>query len=213
MKTKSNKIISTLIGKAILTTVVLLGCNEISYSQQKLFNETPSNLGIAVASQISANGYGSEYNPMLYLKNGRKSYFIGPVIQKQKLNVSGVRFNYDYTIVGEDAQGNEAYNKNLELFCFFIAAYHHNALLGKRALWEERMANREYDGDFSKLHFQSIEIYGGFGLKIKLFKNIKWVNCLGLGGYTSFNFPGHLYYNANNIGLILKTGISFDIKK
>ena len=81
-------------------------------------------------------------------------------------------------------------------------------MLGVKTLWVERMTNRTYDGDFSKLRFSSVEAYTGVGLKIKLFKNWKWVNSVGLGGYTSFNFSHNLYYRANNIGLILKTGVA-----
>jgi len=199
-------------GKSLLLVLILLFITKQGQCQKPTIARN-ENLGFASSSMISANGYGGMYSPMVYYKKDRRSYFIGPIIQNQKLNFSGVQFNYDYTIAGEDAPGNEADNKNLELFCFVTAAYHYNAMLGKRALWEEHMANSEYEGQVCNLRFKSVEVYGGVGLKIKLFKNFKWVNCLGLGGYSSFNFPGHLYYNANSLGLILKTGISFDFKK
>ena len=199
-------------GKSLLLVISLLFITKQGLCQKHTI-ERNENLGFATSSMISANGYGGMYSPMLYYKKDRRSYFIGPIIQNQKLNFSGVQLNYDYTIVGEDVPETQPYNKNLELFCFFTAAYHYNAALGKRALWEEHMANSEYEGNVCNLRFKSVEVYGGVGLKIKLFKNFKWVNCLGLGGYTSFNSPDNLYYKANSLGLILKTGISFDFKK
>jgi len=197
--------------KLILAAIGLIFTTENAMCQQN----TPvrnENMGFSTSAMVSASGYGGRYVPMLYFKRNRQTYFIGPVIQNQKLNFAGFQFNYDYALVGEDAP-TKADNKNVELFCFFTSSYDFRALLGKRALWEEHMANSKYEGDPCKLRFKSVSMYGGIGLKIRILKNLKWINSIGAGGYTSFDFPGNLYYNASNLGLIIKTGISFDFKK
>ncbi len=213
MKNLKNKNVAILNrAKSILFGLSFLFIAEYGFCQGPVI-EHNQNLGFIASGMISANQYGGQYSPMLYYKKTRRTYSIGPIIQNKTLNLSGVQFNYDYTIVGEDAIGNEAYNKNLELFCFITTSYYRNASFGKKAVWEEHMANQGYEGDVCKLRFKSLEFFGGVGLKIKLFKNIKWVNSMGLGSSASFNFPGHLYHDAFNTGLILRTGISIDFKK
>ena len=202
-----------LTGKMFLLAMSLLFISHKGLSQYRKYNDHTENIGIAAMSSISANGYGGMYTPMLYYKKDRRTYFVGPVLQNQRLNLSGLQFNFAYTIAGQEARGNEAYNENLELFCFLTSSYYFNAYMGKRTLWEEKRTNSGYEGDLCKLTFKSVEVYGGVGLKLKIFKNCKWINSVGLGGYTSIDFPGHLYYNASNMGLILKTGISYDFAK
>ena len=175
-------------------------CQQSSFIQK-------GNFGLAASSMFNADGYGTQFLPAIYYKKNRNTYFIAPIVQKQKANVSGVQLNYEYTLVTPD----EADTKGIELFCFVTGLYQSNALLGKQTLHNEGVANPEYLGA-SQLHFKSAEAYTGFGLRIKLFKNVKWVNSIGAGGYASFNFPQHLYYADHNFGLYLKTGISIDLK-
>lgn len=213
MKTSQNKASDFFNkGKLLLLLTGLFLITENSFCQESYSNQK-AHFGIEISSTITANGYGIQYSPMISYKGERSSCYFGPMIQKQKMNLSGVQFNYDYVIVGNNVQGIEMYNSNLEVFLFCTTAYNKNAILGKRALQEEGMANDKYSGDFSKLRFQSVEAHAGMGLKITLFNNLQWINCIGVGGYTSFNFPNNLYYCSNNVGLLLRTGISFDLKK
>jgi hypothetical protein len=211
MKNLNIQIASPLIqGKLFLAAIsFIFSMNGICQKNMLVKNE---NIGIGATSMITADGYGGQYSPMVYYKKDRRSYFIGPVIQNKNFNVSGVQFNYDYTLAGEDATENETSNETLELFCFLTIIYQQQALLGSRTLWEESRTKQGYEGNAGKLQFKSLEVYSGIGLKIRLFKNFKWVSSIGVGGYTSFNFPGHMYYNASNLGLIIKTGVSFDLK-
>ncbi|HXB40324.1 MAG TPA: hypothetical protein VNZ49_07255 [Bacteroidia bacterium] len=215
MKTRTTKIISTLIGKSFATALLFLAFNNIAVAQKQ---STPKNLniGIGVMSQICANGYGSIYNPFLYLKNGRRSFYAGPVIQKRRANLSGFQFNFTYSLTGRDVAYGEGFNPNIELYTFITAGYNNNALLGKRTLWEENCVDpAARENNVCEIKFKSAELYAGVGLKIQFLKKFKWINSMGVGGYTSFGFPNHLqlYYNASNIGLILKTGISYDFVK
>ena len=202
----------SIVNKFTSKTIAIMLLSFVLIVEQGTCQQTASiqkgNIGLAVSSMFNADGYGVQYLPSVYYKKNRNTYFIAPLIQKQKANVSGVQLNYEYTLVAP----GEAYAKGLELFCFAAGLYQNNALLGKQALHNESLANCEYKGAF-QLHFKSVEAYAGFGLRIKLFKNVKWVNSLGVGGYASFNFPQHLNYESHNLGLYLKTGISIDFKK
>ncbi|HXU25748.1 MAG TPA: hypothetical protein VN698_00845 [Bacteroidia bacterium] len=190
----------------ILLSFVLMA--QFAFCQQTTSLQK-GNLGLSASSMFNADGYGVQYLPSVYYKKSRSLYSVAPIIQKQKANVSGVQLNYEYTIVAP----GEADAKGLELFCFATGLYQHNALLGGMALHNESVANPEFSENVSQIHFKSVEAYAGFGLRIKLFKSVKWVNSIGAGGYASFNFPQHLYYAGHNVGLFLKTGISIDLYK
>ncbi|MGZ3919744.1 MAG: hypothetical protein ACXVNR_01655 [Bacteroidia bacterium] len=214
MKTTTNRK-KTFAGKhEVLLAIFLLFSAEYMMSQRGVaLKENNENLGVMTSMIVSAEGYGSRCSPALYYKNKRRTLSAGPVIQNSKSSVTGVQLNYFYTIAGKDAIGNECYNENLELFGFISASYYYNAALGKRALREEKLANTDYEGDPCQLRFKSLSLYAGVGLKLTIFKNFKWINSMGLGGYKSFQFPPHLYYNECNLGLTIRTGISYDFKK
>lgn len=205
IKTKAMKHLN----KSILIVLVFLFNKQYCSAQNNhLFQK--GNFGFAANASVSADRFGGQYSPMFYYKKGRRSIFMGPIIQNKNLNLSGLQLSYDYTLAGKDVIGSEPYNENLELFCFITSIYHCNATLGKSAVWEEKRAYNGYEGDPAKLRFKSIELYAGGGLKLKLFSNIKWMNSIGFGGYTSFNVPKTLCYENKSVGLLLKSGISFD---
>ncbi len=167
---------------------------------QEISNRNNS-FSVIAATEVAANGYGTLYNPMLCYAKGRSSYAIGPTIQKQKMNFCGMQFNYDYTIAGENTPcAADMFNPRLELFCFVTTAYNKNALLSKYTIKQEREDTYNDKQNLSKLRFQSVEAYGGFGLKIKLTEKIKWTNCIGAGGYASLNFHGNTCYSKNDVG-------------
>lgn len=199
MKTEKNY--SSLLKKTIFT-IILTG------SLNALIGQSGSTWGISACTQVSANGYGGEYNPALFLKKGRMTWFAGPTIQNQKFNVSGGKVAFNYAL--NDMQEDET---NLELYAFANAAYHWNALMGRTTLRNEEMSNSEYQGPcFKEITFKSVEVFAGVGLNYRIFKNISWTNAIGLGMNHSFDFPCHLYYQANNVGLMGKTGIVINLK-
>ncbi len=203
MKNQNNQ------NKFILITLLFLFSKQYC-SAQNSHNFRKRNFGFEIIASVSSDGYGGQYSPMLYYKKGRKSFSAGPIIQNKNLNLSGLLVNYDYVLAGKDVIGNEPYNENLELFCFITSIYQHNAMLGKTAILDEQRTYRGYEGDLYKLRFKSIELYAGAGLKINLFSNLKWMNSIGVGGYTSFNVPRHLCYLDKSVGIALKSGLSFD---
>jgi len=208
MNTKGG-IIVTLIGRAWVFAIIL------SYFMNPVLAQNHTSkltLGAGLFSQVSANGYGGQSLTMIHLKKGRYSFIGGPVIQNRQKRVSGVQFNYTYALTGpETGEHNEC---EPELFAFISTAYNYNALLGKRAMWEEKMSDPAVkETNISDYKFKSAEVYAGFGLKIVFFKKLKWISAVGVGGYKTFNFPDkcNLHYENHNIGLLLRTGISLDI--
>lgn len=208
----SIKIIVTLIGKqtAFIATVFLL-LPFCIYSQNSPNIYRKTYIGTSFYGQVSANGYGSSYSLMPFIKTGRRSLFAGPVIGKRKFQLSGFQANYTYSLTGPDAPG---YIEGMpELFVFVNGAYHFNARLGKRTLQEEDCANPfSKELDAASMRFRSIEVYGGVGLRIRFANHFKWVNAVGLGGYHTFDFPEKqgLFYSQRNAGLVLRTGIMYE---
>ncbi|MEO8762007.1 MAG: hypothetical protein ABI448_14010 [Bacteroidia bacterium] len=170
------------------------------------------NIGVGLFGQISVNGYGTEYMPTIYYKTGRKTFFVAPTIQKQKANLSGIQITYQYSLTGAEIKGHE--EGELELFVFFTAAYHHNAMLGKVTERDDQKANSLLaENGTLTYRYSSVEAFGGFGLSIPFLKRFKWTNSVGLGGYTSFNFSSQKYYHNQNLGLTLRTGITMNLNK
>lgn len=188
----------------------LLLCNTITRAQQ-LTERAGIQAGFAVTACVAANGYGTQYVPAFTVRSNRQTWFFGPVVQKQRLNLSGFQLNFDYRLAGGDP--NENCSERTILFCFATVAGHSNARMGKQTMGIERLANRGYEGDLHALRFQSVEGYTGFGVKLKLNDQLQWTTALGFGGYTSFNFPGNLYYSPHNMTLLIKTGLAVELSR
>lgn len=194
--------------------MVMAGCllfTSARVSGQQLTERAGVQAGFAVTACVAANGYGTQYVPAFSLRSNRQTWFFGPVVQKQRLNLSGFQLNFDYRLAGGDP--NENCSERTMLFCFATVAGHSNARMGKQTMGIERLANRGYEGDLSALRFRSVEGYTGFGVKIKLNDQLQWTTALGVGGYTSFHFPEHLYYSAHNMTLLIRTGFAVELSR
>jgi hypothetical protein len=185
----------------------------ILFISHPLYSQNHSaSVGIRGSSSLSANRFGTVYSPSVFYSRGNTTVSLGLTIQKQRLNTSGVQFNYEYTLLDPQRAGN-CYIEWLELYSFLSVAYHDKALLGRNACEEERYANRELKSDPSLLKFKAMDLYCGFGLRVVLTKNIRWFNGIGIGGYGVFNSPEELIYNNKGLGILLRTGISYKFIK
>ncbi len=205
--TQKTRIIVTLIGMFFILCLLSVTANAQLIEQNK-----KTAFGLSLESQVTANGYGATTLPGLYLKQGRRAYTLSATVQNRKLNMSGFQFSYAYSVTGLEATGN---CNELELYFFTSAAYHYNAIMGRHTLKEEVLTNRTAnENSVGDLRFKSAELYAGVGIKVNLAKNLKWISSIGVGGYTSFDFPDHqkLFYDAKNAGLLLRTGIKYEIK-
>lgn len=197
--------------KSIVIFTISLFISSFAISQN-YFLIPKKTTGISLISQVCSNGYGTQYLPTIFYKQGRKTYSIAPTIQKKKLNLSGLQINYEYALTGADVKFNNDYQ--LELFVFVTLAYHKGAILGKNTERTERTMNYALaENNISKLRFSSTETYVGFGLKLPILKKFKWSSSIGFGYFQSINHPKNLYYRAQNFGLIINTGISMELKR
>jgi hypothetical protein len=168
--------------------------------------------GIRGTASISANRFGTIYCPSLFYKSGNSSIAIGAAIQEHRLSASGLQFNYEYTLL-DPSRNADCYIDWLELYTFASVTYYNHASLGKTVCAEEHLSNRELAVDPAALRLKALDTYAGFGLRIALGKNLKWFNAVAIGGYSVFNSPGGLYYNNRALGLLVRTGVSWQFGK
>lgn len=207
---KKNDIIATLTKKKTLLIAIfsLLALALLAQENKPKHLEA----GAGLFSRITANGYGIETVPSLYVRKGNLTLSAGPVIQKKRNNVCGGQLNVSYSVTGPGISG--CCERTPELFFFTSCAYNSSAYLGKTALLEESMANpASTENHIETYKFKSVEFFAGAGLRIKLFKFITWHNSLGLGAYTTLNYPTlqNLYYSKTNAGLTIRTGITIKL--
>lgn len=184
------------------------------FSDTGLYAQGRSNayLGIRGSASVSANRFGTIFCPSLFYRSGSSTIALGVTIQKHRLNASGIQLNYEYTLLDPSRDGN-CYIDWLELYAFANLTYYNHAFLGRSVCEEEQLTNPELRVDLSALKLKALDAYTGFGLRIALGKNFKWFNGVGIGGYSVFNSPEGLFYNNKGLGLLVRTGISYQFRK
>lgn len=163
--------------------------------------------GVSAGSGLSANRFGTVYSPSVFYMSGRHLYSAGLTLQKGRTDVTGVRGNYEFTLL--DGNTDEVNISWLELFVFANASYYSNASFGKSLCEEELAGNPELRTDLHQLRLKAIDSYTGFGLRVDFLKNFKWFGCIGIGAYNVLNAPADLYYSSHGAGLLYRTGISW----
>ena len=180
--------------------------------------DNKNSVGIAAGPVVSANGYGVRYSTMVFLKHNRSTLGVGAILGNYQAEVSGLQMWYDYALTGCSTpnwkKDSKEYpcNKNMELFTFISVAYNPKGYLCQKALMMEKESKDALACDVKSYVFKSAEAYAGFGLKVRFLKNFKWSNAVGLGGYYTFNHPGHIFYDKYAVGLFLKTELIFRLK-
>jgi hypothetical protein len=171
-------------------------------------NTLKGNLGIRGTASISANRFGTLYCPSLFYKSERSLLSFGINFQERNSYATGLQLNYEYTLV-DPSKDLDCNLEWLELYAFLNFNYHYNAFLGKSVCEEERYCNKELTVDPGKIKLKAIDNYIGFGIRIMLTQNIKWFNGVGIGAFNVFNSPDELFYNNKGLGLLMRTGISY----
>jgi hypothetical protein len=179
----------------------------LSFNAQAQTN-LKGNFGFRVSNTISANRCGSIWASSLSYTVGRKTLYGGVMMQKNKLHLTGMQLGFEYTLL--DPNLNQDCNLDwLELYAWINSGYHDNVYVNKYVCEEERRGNPELKLDIENHSFKTVETYGGFGVRINILKNLKWMNSIGIGGYRVLNPENELYYNHQGIGLMLRTGLTF----
>jgi hypothetical protein len=191
-----------------ITVLIILFNTSAAFSQNKL----NGNFGLRCSGNISANRFGPIISPSLFYKTKRSNYTFGLMLQGKHHKMDGIQTNYEFTLVDSETD-NDCNVQWLGLYAFLNIGYHNKAFLNQTACEEENCSNRELTFEPAKIEMKAIEAYAGFGLRVTLFKNLKWFNAIGIGGYNVFNPTKELYYNNRSIGLLLRTGIAYQFSK
>jgi hypothetical protein len=170
-------------------------------------------LGIRASTAIAASRFGTIYSPAMTYRSGRNTMSLGATFQKKdKFSLSGFQLTYEYTLLDPLLQ-NDCNLDWFELYSFIHLGYHDRVFLGKQVCDEENICNKELKTDPAQLKLKAIEGYVGFGFRIKLYKNLKWFNVIGLGGYDVLNSTEGLFYTNRSAGIMVKTGLSYQFDK
>lgn len=205
MNTFSNSLKKVLLSLIVLS---LLIASNYTFAQ----NTLKGSFGIRGTASISANRFGTLYCPSLYYRSERNLLSFGVIFQERNSYATGLQLNYEYTLV-DPSKDLDCNLEWLELYAFLNFNYHYNAFLGKSVCDEERYSNKELTIDPAKIKLEAIDNYVGFGLRIMLTQNIKWFNGVGIGAFNVFNVPDELFYNNRGLGLLLRSGISYQFGK
>lgn len=170
------------------------------------YNDT---YAIAVTSSITGSGQGVYYTPLLVYHSRIGFLALGPTIQKEKMNFSGFQFNYELNLLGKNPV-DSAYFDRLELYTFLNGSYQFNAMLSQSSQKNELIS---IQNNPNPTLLRVFEGYAGIGIRLELFTNLKWFNCIGFGGYQILDAPATLIHEKKGMGLFLRTGISYEFDK
>lgn len=185
----------------------------ISQKAEKL----PYRLGVGIGTHVSGNAHGGVYDVYGSIYNGNSILSIGPCIQKRSNSICGARMSFSYMVTGRDdfsGSGNE-FNESekLQLYFFSYLQYIYKAPLSFRSVKREEIVSQRNDNrevDFNKFKFSTTEAGLGFGLNIKLGKQLVWSNYMGFSTYYHTNYVEGMY--AERIAPVLMMGTSLGVK-
>jgi hypothetical protein len=174
---------------------------------------TPGYFGIRGSAAIAASRFGTIYSPAFTYRSGRNTMSFGATLQrKDKFTLSGFQLTYEFTLL-DPLLHTDCNLEWFELYSFLHLGYHNRVFLGKQVCDEENFCNKELKADPAQLKLKAIEGYAGFGFRVKLYKNLKWFNVIGIGGYDVLGSTEGLFYSNCSAGLMVKTGLSYQFEK
>jgi hypothetical protein len=193
--------------------MLLYASTLISQKAEKL----PCHLGIGIGTHVSGNAHGGVYDIYGSIYNGNSILSIGPCIQKRSNSICGARMAFSYMITGRDDFSNPGNRFNesekLQLYFFSYLQYIYKAPLSFASVKREEIVSRKNDNrevDFNKYKFSTTEAGLGFGLNIKLGKQLVWSNYIGFSTYYHTNYVEGMY--AERIAPVLIMGTSLGVK-
>jgi hypothetical protein len=195
-----------------LRKIVLFTLLIIFFIQSASAANFNGSFGVRLSSTISANRFGPSLSPSLLYQSNRSMFTLGVMLQNKRYKIDGLQINYEFTLL--DSETDQNCNLSwLGLYAFCNFGYHNKAFLNSTACEEEYCSNKELSIDPAKIEMKALEAYGGFGLRISLLKRFKWFNSIGIGGYNVITPVNGLYYNTRNLGLLLRTGFTYQLSK
>jgi hypothetical protein len=181
-----------------LFILLAVSCNPlISQNQVK----SPYLFGISVGSHVSGNAHGTMFDGSVSLYNGKNAFSAGACVQKRTMQVCGGSFNYTRILTGAENFSERSLrygvdDSKLQLFCYSTVSYFQNAALSYNAVKceEALMKNQsEFPSNANAIKLSTAEISAGFGLNVKLSKQLVWSNYIGVGSYYHVNYTAGMY--------------------
>lgn len=205
MKTTQTQQIKNIFSVLILVSVISVKC--FSQSIDPNFK-----MGMSVGTQISGNQHGALFETSINISNSKNIVSVGTLIQKRKNEVCGVSLSYSKPIFDERSEYSfeEGSGRDVQLFFYSKLQYIHKANLSFNA---EGLEDRYYIQsndmivDFKTYKTSTIEIMGGFGLNLRIFKNVAWTNSIGVGAYNHLNYLPGMYCDKTGPSLVLSTSL------
>ncbi len=167
------------------------------------------NIGLNLNYTNSNSGLGSDIKPGIGLYKNTNVLMMGINIQKRNLNVAGFWACFEHGF--ESATTSRA-----ELFVFGSAAHHTSAFLSNRYVRLENYACREGEFNYTEMKLNLVELYGGFGLHIKLTPHLYATTAIGAGMYHTIEAPEaskNMIRENSAATVYLKCGIAWTLKR
>lgn len=193
--------------------LLVLVSSTIKGQRDSLPHIHPVSSGFSLYSNCSGSGLGTFYSPGFFLSKKGNLISVGPTINKSNFRISGVHLNFEHTFMGDDKDRRyDNYNEMLDIFGFSSMFYRPSTALNRKTLAMECNKSSEFKKSLENTKLQTLEAYIGFGIRIKILKNLKWLNCIGFGGYYSPNRPkGLLSGDRSESCLVFKTGLNLNL--
>ena len=202
--TQHNQVTSNFKVKSKLILIAVMLITSTLLSQEK------PRFGLVLNTITTGNGHGLIFSPGIMVSKGNSLLSLEMNIQKRQGNITGSQLNYEYSIYNGTSPTNVYCDRDLfDVFLYVNARYNQNQLLGENQIRVEKRVEPESSVKFENIKLNTAEMYVGFGVRTKITKHLKWVNSIGIGGYTTLNNSTVLYRENSSICLSLKTGISY----
>lgn len=186
--------------------------NLISQKNGKL----PYRFGGGIGTHVSGNAHGGIYDVYGSLYDGKSLFSVGPCIQKRSNTICGARMSFSYLVTGMDdflPDNKFAEREKLQLYFFSYLQYIYKAPLSFNSVKREEILSQRNDRreiDFNKYKLSTVEAGLGFGLNIKLNKQLVLGNYIGLSMYYHANYVNGMYADQIAPTLILGTSLGLN---
>lgn len=135
---------------------------------------------LQLSHEVSGSGLGQNISIGAGISKANHLLSFNIIIQKKKVNLSGVNVNYKYIVCKSE-------NEKTELFFSINTAMQARAYLSDKSLRIEQLCNPEQNNNYKTMSLNVFESYAGFGVRLNHTSKISTLYNIGYGGYTTLN--------------------------
>ena len=166
---------------------------------------TEKDYGFNMAGVYTGSSLGLNLNPSMYYRFSKNLIALGPNIQRDNFNVSGVQSYFQHDLAANFKKTIIYYHINM--------LYHVRANLSPVGLIQYRNI---YGQEFN-MKYSAFEHYMGFGLRKNLSDHLNFDTSIGAGAYYTMNAeqqPHQVPFRpSDDFSLLLKIGITYGLKQ